>query len=327
MKFSILKFIKRVLRYMARILNKITTQKLRKKTIISFKPNVKNSDYLVIILAGWNKDIWDSTFERFYKFIPKNYDVCVVTTNHENHLLLEKICLNNNWSFLHIKYNSVCIALNKSIELFPKANHIFKIDEDIFITKNCFAKLMKTYKDASKDFKIGVVGPIININAATYRYILEEFDLIKEYTKKFAYPKYDGFDPNIWKNPEVAKFLWGNENSILKIDELNDYFERKNRLKNYRAAITRYSIGFIYFKREYFDKIIGPFPENYYSRDGGIDEEVINNMSTFRCFAVIISTDTVVGHFSYFAQREGMLEFYKTHSNFFKLVTTLQTQF
>ena len=109
-----------------------------------FEDRSNNRDTLCIILAGYKEFTWDIVFNRINEFSEKNMDICIVSSGLYNDKL-SKIAKKNGWSYLSTKRNSVAIAQNTVIKLFPNANYIYKLDEDIFITKNFFKTLKETF--------------------------------------------------------------------------------------------------------------------------------------------------------------------------------------
>ena len=71
------------------------------------------------------------------KFTPQNIDICIVGSGIYSEKL-KCIAQDNKCSYVVIKRNCVTLALNSAINLFPYAENIYKLDEDIFITKNFF---------------------------------------------------------------------------------------------------------------------------------------------------------------------------------------------
>ena len=58
---------------------------------------------------------------------------------------LNKMCEEKKWSYLSVEENKVTLAQNIAIELHKDAKYIYKLDEDMFITKGFFENLKDTY--------------------------------------------------------------------------------------------------------------------------------------------------------------------------------------
>ena len=192
-----------------------------------FLNNSKGERTAAFILAGYKDFTWNVVFERIKEFCPKNVDVCIVSSGVYSEKLKE-IAEKDNWSYISMKKNCVTLALNSAIRVFPKAEKIFKIDEDIFITEGFFENLPEILEDAKKDYFPCFSAPLIPINGYGYRRILEKLNLTEKYTELFEYPKISaGSHMQIESNPDVAKFFWGKDNCIPQIDLLNHIIKEK----------------------------------------------------------------------------------------------------
>ena len=99
-----------------------------------FENRSKNKDTICMILAGYKEFTWDIVFKRIKEFSNDDIDICIVSSGLYSERL-SKIAKINGWSYLSTKRNCVTLAQNMVLKLFPNANYIFKLDEDIFITK------------------------------------------------------------------------------------------------------------------------------------------------------------------------------------------------
>ena len=100
---------------------------------------------------------------------------------------------------------------NLAIHLHPKADYIFKLDEDIFITEGYFENMLRAYHHAEEgDYIPGVLAPLIPINGYGNVRILEKMGLVDVYTVLFEKPKMcHGQDRLLESSPEAARFFWG----------------------------------------------------------------------------------------------------------------------
>lgn len=281
-----------------------------------FLNNQKGADTAVFILAGYKSFTWDIVFKRIKLFCPKDFDVCIVSSGVYSDELL-KYAKNNNWSYISMKRNCVTLALNSAIKQFSKAENIFKLDEDIFITENFFCELPKALVEASKEYKPGFAAPIIPINGYGYRRLLEKLNLCDTYANKFEYPKISaGIDMQIESNPDVAKFFWGEGNFVPHIDSLNNLIHAV-RGANYTICPIRFSIGAIFFKKNLLEQH-GFFPV----RKGncmGLDEGYICNLATTNSKVIVVSEKQVCGHLSFGKQNSIMKEYFLSHKDRFDI--------
>ena len=294
------------------------SKKKNVKAKYQFINRSNNENIVCIILAGYKEFLWDDVFGRIKKFCPHNIDVCIVSSGLYNDTLNE-IAQKNNWSYLSLKQNKVTLAQNVAIHLFPNAKKIIKLDEDMFITKNFFKSLLKTYDEVLKkgDYKIGFVAPMIPINGYSYLSILEKVGLREDFEKKFGRCYHNGNgEEAIINNPEIAKYFWGSSQKIFAdIDKLDEKFGKEKF--QYSICPIRFSIGAILFSREIWEQM-GRFHVGL-GTDMGLDEEQFCKFCTIKSNVMVISENTVVGHFSYGPQTKEMKEYYEKNKTIFSL--------
>ena len=198
------------------------------------------------------------------------------------------------------------MAQNTAIQLFPAAEWIYKIDEDIVLCDNYFSLLKHGYIRSEKAINrnIGFVGPLINLNACCTGIFLETINKSEEFASIFG-PLRIGMNEKIHMDADMAEWIWKN---TLPFDEVSKKIEECNK-NQYAIASYRYSIGAILFKREWW-KEIGYFATG---ADGvtGLEEvqvcaHCMNNME-----AIVIVEDCLVGHLGFYRQKDKIHEFYK----------------
>ena len=297
-------------------LKKIESLKIKGKYTFIDRKNEREN--LCIILAGYKEFLWEDVFERIKKFLPEDFDVCVVSSGLFSEKL-DEICNKNNWSYLYTVENKITLIQNIAINLHSKAKYIYKLDEDMFITRGFFENLKETYLKVLKEdrYKPGFVAPLININGYCYRRILEKTNLLSKFEEKFGKAYMDSTPgEKIIEDPEIAKFLWGKDNSELEnLDELSEKFLHDKF--EYSICPIRFSIGAIMFPRETWEKM-GKF-NVYRGNNIGLDEVQICEFCTISSRPMIISENMLVGHFSYGPQTQKMKNFYNEHRKIFSL--------
>ncbi len=299
--------------------NAIKTRRLEKKckTKHIFENRSKGLSKACIVLAGYKQFLWGSVFARLKKFIDEDIDVCLVSSGLYSAKLSE-ICEKNSWSYISLKKNNVCLALNVAISEFPKAIYIYKLDEDIFITENYFNILKKTYEKADSElYNVGFVAPLIPINGYGNVKILEKTGKLDYYRNNFEQPKYaSGRDRMIENNENVAKFMWGEGNHIPSIDLMNKIFNSEEI--KYSPIPIRFSIGAILFKRSLWEEM------QYFRIVKGIgmgaDEEQICIYCMINSKAMLVCENVCVGHLSFGKQNEAMEKYYLENKNIFDIV-------
>ncbi len=284
----------------------------------SFDDRSSGSDTMLIVLAGYKPDLWDAVFARLARFLPKGIDVCVVISGKTD-VRLREICRERGWSCLSTKRNNLALAQNTAIRRHPAAKWIYKMDEDIFLTEGVFERMKAAYLAAPKRVSTepGFVSPLIPINGYGHVQILRRLGLESAWESRFGQLMYtDGLTAHtsILKNPAAARFMWGETEPMLRdIDKLNSLFsEGKGRVS---ICPIRYSIGFVLFDRELWNKF-GHFYVCLTGTNLGLDEEQICQYCMLYAKAIVVAEDAVVGHFSYGPQTKAMLEYMKENADF-----------
>lgn len=281
-----------------------------------FENRMKNSNTLCYILAGYKEFTWDIIFDRIKKIAPKDMDICILSSGVYSDKL-SKIAKDNNWSYLSVNKNCVTLAQNILLKLYDKTKYVYKLDEDIFITRDFFKQLKYTYEEVNKrDYFVGFVAPLIPINGYGHATILKKLDLVEHYEKHFEKVKYAaGRERMIESSPEVAKFMWGEGGYVPQIDDLS---KKLNKMPfSYSACGVRFSIGAIFFERKlwedmrYFKVEKGPCM--------GLDETQMCSYCICNSKAMIISENVCVGHLSFGTQNKPMEEYFKENTEIFKL--------
>lgn len=278
----------------------------------------KDAEDLVVVLAGYKEFIWESIFSRLKNYAPESVDVCVVTSGLEN-LDLRDMCQKYNWSYLSTSKNNVSFAVNIAICLHSKAEYIYKMDEDMFVTKGVFETMKQTYLQAGKEsrYEIGFVAPLVPVNGYGHVRLLEIFDGVDLWEEQFGELRYtDCFWHHnaINHRPEAARFMWGEGNPQMSdLDEMAGILHKREF--QYSICPLRYSIGFILFRRETWMQM-GTFQVLEY-RNIGLDEEWICQFCMMQGRAIVIAENAIAGHLSYGDQNETMKAYYDEHKEKF----------
>ena len=293
--------------------------KYRKKLSKKYKFEDRKKDFkkVCFILAGYKEFTYDILFKRIKKFIPDDIEVCILSSGIYSQKL-SNIAEENGWSYLSTKINNVSLIQNVANNIYIKADYIYKLDEDIFVTKNFFDTLYKTYLNCEKNgiYKVGFVAPIIPINGFGHMLVLEKYNLIKKYEKMFEKPIFaGGSDRMIENNPDVAKFMWGKDKYLPNIDEMSQSFA-KDKFE-YCACPIRFSIGAILYKRSLWEKM--DMFEVHKGAGMGQDEIDICSIAMKSSDAIIISKNTLVGHLSFGTQNAPMKEYFEKNKDLFDI--------
>lgn len=290
-----------------------------------FVDRSKGYDKLCIILAGYKQALWEDVFNRIAAFLPEDVDFCIMSSGLVNDGL-GQIAEDHGWSYLSTEVNHLSHVQNLAIELHPKAQWIYKLDEDVFITRGFFGDLYKTYVELESNsiYRPAFVSPLINVSCYGHLRLLEKLGLLEDFrsTGLTDVKLSDGLHHNrqIIDNPKVAEYLWGGSQEVLRdIDALSARFN-EGKL-NYSICPVRYSIGAILFTRASWEEF-GRFPITFVGGEYGLgdDEEHICNYACFTGRVMVIDENIIAGHLGYGgAQTKHMLEYYQTHREQFAL--------
>ncbi|KAF0996460.1 hypothetical protein [Geobacillus sp. TFV-3] len=280
--------------------------------IYTFVDRRKNSDQLLIVLAGYKPYLWPFTLERIARHAPSNLDICLVSSG----LYSEELANwaeHHHWSYLSTMINEVSLAQNLAIAEHPEAEWIYKLDEDIFITDQYFEHLRSGYEHIEEEglFNPGFVAPIINVNGYTYIEFLKSMGLDQKYKQIFGELRYAANGIKCHSDPEAAQWIWQHS---LPLDEA----ARKiaSQAFHYSTVPHRFSIGAILLKREYWEKI-GGFKIGTKEGILGGDEEDLCRKCMEHSRVMCVVHNVFCGHFSFFLQEESMKRFLERHKELF----------
>lgn len=265
------------------------------------------------ILAGYKEFLWNDIFERFVRFIPKDVDVCIMSSGVYSDKL-DKIAWKNGWSYLSTKTNSVTLVQNVAFSIYENYEWIYKIDEDIFITDKAFEKLFANYQYINNvaHYEPGIVVPLIPVNGYGYYRILSKVGKMNEFESKFGQAIIGGNpDSEIEKNPETAIFMW---QECPQIDQLNRLMEKEQKLD---LCGVRFNIGFILLARSLWEDMQGFTVSG--NADMGMDEEELCAHCINTSKVIMVSNNTIVGHFAFGKQTSCMKRLYFENPDWFKI--------
>jgi hypothetical protein len=302
-----------------KVLSKIKRHAIRIKNTYgqySFINRTEGAKYSVIMLAGHKPDLWERVFYRLGKYTPKEYDVLIITAGGDNPVV-RGICDKNNWSYLSVQRNNVCLAQNIACKLL-ESEYVFKFDEDMFVTKNFYAQLVRTYEHVvdSGKYKVGFVAPLIPINGYGYRRLLEKFNMLATFERKFGYSYITGGtarEDDFTKDLRVPDFFWKEFPETSDIDLLDKSLSEEDF--TFSICPIRFSIGAILFKRSLIEDM------DYLRVTSGngvsIDEIELCKYMNQHSLNVVVSENTAVGHLCYGPQTNAIMDYYKENAEKF----------
>lgn len=263
--------------------------------------SLKDSESLIVILAGYKPLIWPLVLRRIAKHAPAEAAVCVVTAGKSEPKLAE-FCAKMGWSYLSVAKNKTGLALNKAVALHPKARWIYKLDEDIFISNGFFEGLRQGYERILKEgvYRPGFCSPTLNLNGVSYRHFLEATGNTAAYLKQFGELRVACDGVKAHYDPEVAVWLW---QRTLPLDVVAASFRKQ---EGYFLSGTKFSIGAILLEREFLDSI-GGFRSTWRQKMLGIDESFLCAACVERSRPMVVLKDVLAGHFSFYTQEKAMV--------------------
>ena len=298
-------------------INQAVRKKAQLDSEYKFESRKKDCKRLFYVLAGYKQELWDDIFGRVKLFLPEDTDVCLLSSGLYNETL-SAVASANGWSYLSTKVNDVAIIQNLVISLFQEADMIYKMDEDIYITKDCCKKMEDIYYKIKYEnkFDIGMVGPMIPLHTNGFLFI-KAMQLEKDYQEKTGHIfKWGGRwgDSGYAFDAEIPKFLWAQGN----IDDLNRKLSTRN--PEYYITPVKYAICFVLFSRRLYEEM-GGFFVNRECASFGIagDEGQISDFCMQHCYLNVVALNTLCGHFCYPPQKEAMLQFRKEHYYYFEV--------
>lgn len=274
---------------------------------------------MCVLLAGYKPFLYDVTFSRIAKYIDDDIDMCVVTSGLFSKDVSDR-CERHGWSYLYTKANNVALVQNLAIWLHPKAEYIYKMDEDIFVTQNSFKTMYDTliHCENEGEYNPLFVAPLLPINGFCYLEVLKKFNIVDDYERKFGKAKYAcGADKIIENNPEVAKFFWGEKDVVPHIDSMNKELQKEKL--NYLPCPIRYSIGFILLNRKIWDEMEG-FTVVMNTSAMGVDEYELCLMTMKKTYTIIVSENCVCGHLGFGAQNAVMKQYFLENQGAFQFL-------
>lgn len=301
------------------VLNQEIMEKLYMLEKHEFTDRRQFADKVLFLLAGYKEFLWKDVFERLENYLPEDVEVCILSSGLKNEWLVT-FAEQKGWSYLSTIYNSVTMIQNIAMEYYQHAQWIYKMDEDIFLTEGTLESMLKTFIRVQElePCNVGVVAPLIPLNGYGYIRILDKLGMRNTYENRFDKVLSGGYPvKKIESDIDAAAFMWGATGDLPKLDELNRIFAESNE---YSFCNVRFSIGCILFSRVFWDKMGGAYPYGTgQPGDVGEDEVHLCARTVLKSHVLVVDESSVVGHFSFGPQTEGMKSYYDTHHELFEM--------
>lgn len=280
---------------------------------------IRNLPKMLFVLSGYKKELWDDVFTRIKRNQPSDMEICIGSSGKYCQELSD-LCKKNGWVYISTTLNNVCVATNVIIREFPKAEYIYKLDEDIYVPDGYFDDMYEAYKrieERENAYKIGYICPLLPLGFYGMHQFLEDNNCLDEYEKKFGKHFIGGteMNPNFrHTNKGLDEFIWS------KIGNFDECVEKyKNKPFSYEPCVTRSGIATILFKREFWDRL------GSLTRHKGIgvgsdgDEGQITAFCALNFRACFCVKNILVGHFSFGGAEKNVLKYREEHPEVFKM--------
>ena len=280
----------------------------------SFTDRRKGSENLLIILSGYKEYLWDIVFKRITRFLPSNYDVCILCAGRDV-LQMSELAEKNGWSYLTTSENKPSLAQNIAIAIHKQARKVFRLDEDIFIAEGYFEKMEWSVENIAKTnlCRAGMLAPLIPVNVFGYIPFIEKLGLTAQMQKRFGERIAINGAGETHNNADFVRFLWDN---TLPFDKLAQWFY--NNATNWQRSPYRFSLCAILFKRKLWEEM-GGFDVGA-EGELGTEEEHISSFCSEQFLACYVNTNILAGHLSYAPQNEMMMEYFEEHKRMFDII-------
>lgn len=279
---------------------------------------IQNKEILLFVLAGYKEYLWDDVFSRIKQSQLPNMEVCIGSSGKYSEEL-SKMCKKNNWCYLSTSLNNMCVLTNIILRDFSKASFYFKLDEDIYIPKDYFKKMIDAYSNIESietKYVIGYLCPNLPLGFySLYDYLVEK-NCLDDFESRFGKLRIGGslVNPFFRNNMGIDTYIW-NKIGIFD-DEAQRYFEKGF---SYSICPTRTGIAAILFRRSFWDRI------ECLKRPRGVgwgeegDESQIASFCARNYLANFRVDNIIVGHFAFGGAEQNVLKLKQEHPDFFKM--------
>ncbi|MDQ1373456.1 MAG: hypothetical protein QOJ09_794 [Actinomycetota bacterium] len=267
----------------------------------SFDDRRRDSETLVLILAGFKEYLWPYSLGRLAELVPPDADVCLLSAGvHPPELA--KTAQRNNWSYLTTETRRISTVQNIAIREHPQADWIYKVDEDVLVTDKCFEHVRSGYLavEDTGEFRPGFAAPILNVNGFSYVPFLEALGLRDEYASQFGGTPRACTGIPIHRQGPAAAWVWRHS---VPVDAVARRFTEQPF--SYSIIPHRFSTGFVLFRREFWvlmEGIRAPLTPP----GAGIDEAYLCSQCVDRSRVMVLVHNAYAGHYAFGRQEATM---------------------
>ncbi len=269
---------------------------------VRFIDRSRGNSHLLVVLSGYKPALWPLTMPRLVRFVPSDVDVCIVSSGRHVEALATA-AEQHGWSYLSTELNELSVVQNAAIERHPRAQFIYKLDEDMFIGENFFELMMEGHLriKAEEKFFLGFSAPLINLNGYSYLPMLQALGRAESYRALFGPLRQAAESIPVLHTGAAARWLW---QEILPFDEAVRFFAQQQPV--YTACPHRFSIGAMLFEREFW-QAMGGWAVNLVPGGMGYDEVGVCNYCMANSRIIGVLHNVLVGHFAFGPQFNDMM--------------------
>lgn len=300
-----------------RMIIKNHTEKMKFASKYKLEGEIQNKPKLCYILSGYKPYLWDDVFERIRLFQPRDMEVCVASSG-KYCVELSDLCKKNGWVYLSTKLNHICVLSNIIMREFPKAEYIFKLDEDIYLPKGYFDDMIEAYDVIEKATpgSLGFICPALPLGAYEMHDFLIKKNCLEEYNERFGkhYVGGEVLNPAFRQRVGVDTFIW---EKMGVFDDCADEYKQAGFC--YEPCATRCGIAAILFRRKFWDGMGGLKKlRGIGSGDRG-DEGQITTYCALNFQMTYCVKHILVGHFAFGGSEPDVLKLKEKHPEYFAL--------
>ena len=279
----------------------------------TFIDRKKDKDALVYVLAGYQKELWDTSLARMFEFMEPEFDYCMISSGKHDEQLQE-FCEKYGWSYIYSDHNQICYLQNLVIGLHPKAQMFIKLDEDMFIGRGFYSRLLNGYRKAEEtgEYRVGCVVPVMPLNYNSYISYLDAIGKRSEFEERFG-RSYRCVFSAPYSTQEAAVWIWETLDSV---DAMSDYFAKRDAAP--KPLCSLYNIGAILYSRKRWI-MFGKWPEDPEHSGMGVDEGYLFRENMGAGMATYEIQNVFAAHFAFSEQKNMMFDYYRNNHHKFEM--------
>lgn len=185
----------------------------------AFDDRRSNSGTLVCVLCGEQPSLMPFTLPTLAAATRGHY-VCLVSAGTFQEDLADA-SRGLGWSYLATRTRDAALAQNVCYRLHPGAEIIVKINEGVFVLPGSIDALIARLRHlkAQGVMDPGVVAPLVTLDGACYRMLLERLGLLEAFEARFGTARLTAAGAPIDSDPSAAAWMWENTSPLARVAE------------------------------------------------------------------------------------------------------------